>query len=123
MLSCAVGNLSFAHEFGHNQGCEHNPENSSVWPANGSYPWSYGHWHSGNYRTVMSYTDPCTGGCTRHPYFSNANVTFQGQPTGVLDLRENYRTINATALYVSNFRQSGLIFADGFESGNTGAWE
>ncbi len=121
-LSCAVGNLSFAHEFGHNMGCEHNPEDSSAWPANGSYPWSYGHWYSGNYRTVMSYANPCSGGCTRHPYFSNSNVMFQGQPTGILDQRENYRTINATAEYVTNFRQSNRFFSDGFESGDTGAW-
>ena len=28
--NCAVGNLSFAHEFGHNLGLEHNPEDSSA---------------------------------------------------------------------------------------------
>jgi len=123
-LGCAVGNLSFAHEFGHNQGCEHNPENSSAWPSNGSFPWSYGHWHSANYRTVMSYSNPCTGGCTRHPYFSDSNVVFQGEPTGILDERENYRTLNSTAQYVSNFRlHVDLVFVDGFESGDTAAWD
>lgn len=121
-LSCAVGNLSFAHELGHNMGCEHNPENSDAWPAGGSFLWSYGDWHSGSYRTVMSYSNPCSGGCTRHPYFSNSNVSFLGLPTGVLDLRENYRTINSTAEYVSNFRESGFLFEDGFESGDASAW-
>ena len=29
-MDCAVGNLTFAHEHGHNLGMEHNPENSSV---------------------------------------------------------------------------------------------
>lgn len=102
--SCAVGNLSFAHEFGHNQGCEHNPENSSAWPSNGSFPWSYGHYTSGSYRTVMSYSSPCSP-CGRQPYISNSNVSFNGTFTGVLDERENYRTINETAQYVANFRQ------------------
>jgi hypothetical protein len=59
--SCAVGNLSFAHEFGHNMGLEHNPENSSATSTTASYPWSFGHYHSGQYRTVMSYSNPCTG--------------------------------------------------------------
>lgn len=122
-LGCAVGNLSFAHEFGHNQGCEHNPENSSAWPNSGSYPWSFGHWYSANYRTVMSYSNPCTGGCTRHPYFSNSNVEFQGEPTGILDERENYRTLNSTAQFVSNFRlHVDLVFVDDFESGGTVDW-
>jgi hypothetical protein len=102
---CAVGNLSFAHEFGHNQGCEHNPENTSAWPSGASYPWSFGHYHNGSYRTVMSYSAPCTSGCPRHPYFSNAAVLHLGLPTGVTDQRENYRTINETAIYVANFRQ------------------
>jgi hypothetical protein len=117
---CAVGNLSLAHEFGHNMGAEHNPENASVWPNGGSYPWSFGHWHNGIYRTVMSYQSPC-GACTRHPYFSNAAVSFQNLPTGVADLRENARTLGATAIYVTNFRPT-LLFGDGFETGDTSAW-
>ncbi len=51
--NCAVGNLSFAHEFGHNMGLEHDPANGTS-PNNASYPWSFGHYHSGQYRTVMS---------------------------------------------------------------------
>ncbi len=31
--TCAVANLTFAHELGHNQGCYHNPENSNGTPA------------------------------------------------------------------------------------------
>ncbi|MEE9217659.1 MAG: zinc-dependent metalloprotease family protein [Acidobacteriota bacterium] len=102
---CAVGNLTFAHEFAHNQGCDHNPENSPSFPNHGSFPWSFGHWHDGNYRTVLSYSAPCALGCTRQPYFSNSNVIFNGLPTGILDERENYRTINDTAIYVANFRE------------------
>lgn len=39
---CAVGNLTFAHELGHNQGCQHNPDNGGP-PERSSYPYSYGH--------------------------------------------------------------------------------
>ncbi|HEY0078608.1 MAG TPA: M12 family metallo-peptidase [Pyrinomonadaceae bacterium] len=104
--SCAVGNLSFAHELGHNQGCEHNPENGP--PANSaSYPYAFGHYVNGSFRTVMSYANPCTSGCTRQPYFSNPSVTLNGFPTGIADQRDNHRVINNTALTISQFRESG----------------
>lgn len=105
--SCAVGNLSFAHEFGHNQGCEHDPANGTT-PTNASFPWAFGHFHSGRYRTVMSYSNQCSGGCGRAPFFSNANVLHQSLTTGVLDQRENYRTINATAPIISDFRAAAV---------------
>ncbi len=55
--SCAVGNLTFAHELGHNQGCEHDPANGTS-PSSASYPYSFGHFHSGSYRTVMFLLEP-----------------------------------------------------------------
>lgn len=103
--SCAVGNLSFAHEFGHNQGCEHDPANGTS-PSSASYPFSFGHFHSGAYRTVMSYSTQCTGGCSRAPYFSNPSVSHQGLPTGIANQRDNHRTINLTASIVADFRPS-----------------
>jgi len=105
--SCAVGNLSFAHEFGHNQGCEHDPANGTS-PGNASYPFAFGHFHSGAYRTVMSYSTECTDSCSRAPYFSNSNVKHQGLDTGILDERENYRVINNTASIVAAFRPSAV---------------
>ncbi|MEL6189997.1 MAG: M12 family metallo-peptidase, partial [Myxococcota bacterium] len=102
---CAVGNLSFAHEFGHNQGCEHDPANANP-PNRASFPYAYGHFHSGVYRTVMSYSNQCRGGCGRAPYFSNSNVIHEGLDTGIFDARENYRVINQTAGIVAAFRSS-----------------
>ena len=102
---CAVGNLSFAHEFGHNQGCEHDPANGPS-PSSASYPWSFGHFHSGAYRTVMSYSNQCVGGCSRAPYFSNPSVSNVGLPTGIANQRDNHRTINLTASVVADFRPS-----------------
>ena len=102
--SCAVGNLSFAHELGHNMGSAHNPENGS----SSTYPYGFGHYVNGVYRTVMSYVDPCASGCTRRPYFSNPNVEFSGFPTGIDNARDNARSINNTADSIANYRYSGV---------------
>lgn len=102
--SCAVGNLTFAHELGHNMGSAHNPENGS----SSTYPYGFGHWINGNYRTVMSYSNPCTSGCTRVPYFSNPMVIFNNAPTGIDNARDNARSINNTADSIANYRYSGV---------------
>lgn len=101
--SCAVGNLSFAHELGHNMGSQHNPENGSG-PI---FPYSYGHYVNGSYRTVMSYADPCTNGCTRVPYFSNPQIVYSGLPTGIDNQRDNARSIEQTADIIAAYRYSG----------------
>ncbi len=101
--TCAVGNLSFAHELGHNMGSQHNPENGS----GPTFPYGFGHYVNGSYRTVMSYVDPCTNGCTRFPYFSNPNVVFNGVPTGIPNARENARSIDNTADWIATYRYSG----------------
>ena len=101
--SCAVGNLSFAHELGHNMGSQHNPENGS----GPTFPYGFGHYVNGSYRTVMSYVNPCASGCTRVAYFSNPNVIFNGVPTGILNARDNARSINNTADWIANYRYSG----------------
>jgi hypothetical protein len=112
---CAVGNLSWAHEHGHNVGFEHDPANGTS-PATASRPWSFGHYvESGTpYRTVMSYQCP-QGNCTRRPYFSNPRVTFNGAPTGIDRQRDNARTGDAVADIVSNFRMSTFSHRNGFE--------
>ncbi len=113
--SCAVGNLSFAHELGHNMGSAHNPENGS----SATYPFGFGHYVNGSYRTVMSYVDPCTSGCTRVPYFSNPNIIYLGQPTGIDNARDNARLINLTADSISNYRYSGAnLMLNNFNGGD-----
>lgn len=101
--TCAVGNLSFAHELGHNMGSAHNPENGS----GGTYSYSFGHNVNGSYRTVMAYVNPCSSGCARAPYFSNPSVIFNSVPTGIANARDNARSINNTADAIAGYRYSG----------------
>lgn len=100
--TCAIGNLSFAHELGHNMGSAHNPENGS----GGTYSYSYGHWVNGVFRTVMSYSNPCSSGCTRRAYFSNPSVSYSSRPTGTSS-RNNARSINNTDTVIANYRNGG----------------
>ncbi len=104
LRTCAVGNLTFAHELGHNLGSTHNPKNASNTPA---FPYSYGHYVSGNYRTVMSFSSQCTGGCTRVAQFSNPAIIYNNAATGILNGRNNHRSLENTSDVVSNFRYSG----------------
>jgi hypothetical protein len=101
--SCAVGNLTFAHELGHNMGSQHNPENGS----GATYFYGYGHYQNQIFRTVMSYVDPCPNGCTRRAYFSNPTILYNGFPTGIDNQRDNARAINNTADAIANYRYSG----------------
>ncbi len=93
---CAIGNLTFAHELGHNLGAAHDPDN-----AGGSYfPYGYGHrWNSDQYRSVMSYSPG-----SRVPYFSNPDVSVFGGVTGIEGQRDNARLINNTQGLIADFR-------------------
>ncbi len=105
-MDCAVGNLSFAHEHGHNMGMEHNPEDSSAGPKgtkDPSYSHSFGHYFNGRYRTVMSYSRQCADGCPRVPHFSNPEITYDGLRSGVVYRRNNARTGDLTGPLVASF--------------------
>jgi hypothetical protein len=104
---CAVGNLTYAHEHGHNQGFEHDPANGAP-PNVASHPFAFGHYVSGSYRTIMSYSTECTGGCTRVPHWSNPNVSHNGVPTGIANQRENWMASNLNDEFTERFRDSGV---------------
>jgi hypothetical protein len=97
--TCAVGNLSYAHEVGHNQGLHHDPSNAGSTP---SQPYAYGYQDpSGLFRTVMSY-----GGATRIAYLSNPDVLYSTRPTGTSS-QDNARALNANIATVAAFKSVG----------------
>jgi peptidyl-Asp metalloendopeptidase len=115
---CAVGNLSFAHENGHNLGMEHDIANGPA-PTSASFPWSFGHLVNGAFRTVMSYGSACPNGCTRVGYFSNPNVAYLGYPTGVANAADNARTANSTVAIAAAFRSAPATAPPAAPSGLT----
>ena len=109
--TCAVGNLSFAHEVGHNRGCAHDRAN-----AGAVYEPAYGYgyqWQGTNgttYRSVMA-----TSSGLRVPLFSTPLVAYQGAFAGVASgptAADNARLMNETRDSVSNFRQGLPIGGD-----------
>jgi len=103
---CATGNYSLAHEMGHNMGSEHDRANAT---GSGSYPYSFGYQAPNrSFRTIMAYDCPGVVGCPRVNHWSNPDVFYNGQPTGVVFTSpvsaDNRRSLNNTAPFVCNFR-------------------
>ncbi len=101
---CATGYYSFGHELGHMMGGHHDRQTS---PDDGAYAYSHAYQApDGAFRTVLAYN--CPGGCPRINHYSNPQVYYGGQPTGVdyqaANSADNARTFNDTAWYVANFR-------------------
>ncbi len=105
---CAVGNLSFPHELGHNLGASHERAQGE----RGAFDFSFG-WGdrgaSGSYfRSVMAYDAVPGVRGTRIPVYSNPDVTYDGRPTGVAisagNAAHNAETIGRTAIYVANYK-------------------
>jgi len=96
--SCATGYFSFGHELSHNFGAHHNPEALSEDEEQSGD--GYGHLiqptgptkYSG-YRTIMAYH--ADGHSKRVNYYSNPDVLFKNNPTGIEGLSNNARVITA----------------------------
>ena len=103
---CAAGNLSYAHEAGHNFGLHHDVDNAGG--GVGAFPYAYGYRVPGSFRTVMSYQCEFQGlpGCPRVQLFSTPSRTFNGVPAGVADQAETVRALNNTRTTTANFRAS-----------------
>ncbi|MEO1082847.1 MAG: choice-of-anchor D domain-containing protein, partial [Acidobacteriota bacterium] len=108
---CISSNYTFAHELGHNMGCNHAPEDPTT---TGAFPYSFGYKdEQRGFRTVMAYsclnsrlTIPGTGDCPRILQFSNPDrLSPAGLPTGTAS-QNNARSINGVRMILANFRTS-----------------
>ncbi|NJO02797.1 MAG: T9SS type A sorting domain-containing protein [Bacteroidia bacterium] len=92
------GRFTFAHEVAHLQGARHDDDNRTP-----SYARGYVLNNSSlSIRTIMALGCSQNNGC-RIQFFSNPNVTFNGQPVGTTD-RNNARRLNETSIVVRNHR-------------------
>ncbi len=110
-LPCAAGNLSLAHELGHNMGSLHDRIVSAG--DSGAYSYSFGyHDQLGAFRTIMAYPDPgsCPAAtCHRIGHFSNPDVLYDGRPTG----RPPSDPLSAdNALSINNIRSIAAAWRD-----------
>lgn len=107
---CATGYYSFAHELGHNMGCQHDHQHT----GEGAYDFSFGHRANDNsWRTIMAYAPGA-----RINHYSNPAVSYGGEPTGVPtgspEPANNAMTIETTAVFISEFRDAGVYaFGEG----------
>ena len=103
--TCAVGNLTFTHEIGHNQGCCHAPGDGGGCNSGGIESYSVGYRFFGNsgtqWRSVLAYSPG-----TRWPRLSSPEVLHDGQPFGTPgpEGADNARTVRETATTLANFR-------------------
>lgn len=91
---------TLAHEFGHNMGQAHNPEDST---SIGAHPYAYGYREasSSGFYTVMAYRLKDSSQFAIR-YFSNPNVAYQGRPTGTSSA-DNARSLVQTMPIIASF--------------------
>lgn len=105
--SCAIDNLSFPHEIGHNLGARHD---RFVDPSSVTTAYNFGYVDlTARVRTVMAYNNACTDrgfNCTRVGYFSSASLSLNGRPLGATSglQTDNARAISERAPTAANFR-------------------
>jgi len=113
-VDCATGYYSFSHELGHNMGSAHD---RGANPGDSLFDYSFGYQAPNQaFRTIMAYN--CPNGCQRIQFFSNPDVTYQGQPTGIdyeanpAQAADNARSINEARYTVANWRVSEVPLPD-----------
>lgn len=113
---CATTNFSFAHEVGHNLGCDHDRANkASSQIATYAFGWQFegntrGKPNGKQWRTVMAYNGSPSSNRTGR--FSNPNVSFDGTPTGVApgqtNEADNALVISNSILTATNWRRDTM---------------
>jgi hypothetical protein len=95
--SCATGNFSLAHEFGHTQGCRHNDDMALL-----PFPYGHGYRKDTYWATIMAMTTGTTA--VRLNYWSNpgiASPVLPYTPMGTPADENNFANDCCTALTVS----------------------
>lgn len=98
------------HELGHNLSGRHNYENASDAGQNAPYSYNYGWWVNGQFRTIMSYADPCSLGCPVVLRFSTPARTWGGAPTGT-STRDNVRSFNNMRAVIAGYETAAAYDA------------
>lgn len=98
---------TMTHEVGHNFGCGHSKDQAD-YAGPGIFSYSAG-WYFSDYSSIMAYNDPDGDGKADHieaSYFSNPDVTVDGEATGDTADGDNARTLEETAAVVEGYRTS-----------------
>ncbi len=104
------------HELGHNLGADHDLDNG----YNTEYDFGYGLQNDTTepyWRTVMSYA--CDGVlCSRIPYFSTPELTYNDIPLGDPETQDNARVLRVRAAEVAGFNPSEVAYCTEYISSN-----
>lgn len=112
---CTIWDDTFTHEMGHMMGANHARDEMTVSDRdsiiNNGFPEAFAR-RTGSFKSIMSVTQPTTA---RRLYFSNPNVTVDGNITGINGQAYNLNVIDSLTPVMSNFRISDVLFKNGFE--------